>query len=400
MKKFIGVLLVTLFLATGSLLLMPNESQAVPAFARQVGQACQACHFAGNYPVLNGFGREFKRTGYTMVGGEGLITGDALSIPAVLNAAVVAKFRYVGANGQGATLDFPDEMALFFGGRVAENIGFMLELPVTGGGAVANFKLPIEFHVGEANLSVVPYTTDGLGPFLGFELLNTGLVDNAKPLERSGSYTTGRFIGTDHAAEGVTLALSKSDIGYLAYTVWRPNHANNQTVHSFSNALRLVLTHQMGSFNVAGGFFAIFGKSTFNDPAADVNTKAWGLDAQIQGELGNGMPLGIYLSYGSASGTNAGDTPNMYNGNPNTRSVFGGVAQLGIIPNKVNISLGGRLGKTGADTNDKNNALVLGASYQFVQNVKLELNYESYSGSANDAANNKNRTTFMIFTAF
>lgn len=405
MKKFLGVVLVTLFLATGSLLLMPNESQAVPAFARQTGQACISCHFNGNFPVLTSFGREFKAGGYTMVGGESLISGEALSLPVVLNAAVITKLRYTDGNKEWfpkAELDFPDEMALFFGGRVAENIGFLLELPIRGGGAYANLKVPFEFHAGSADISVVPFSTDGLGPFMGYELLNTGLVDAAKPLERSGSYTSGRFIGTDHPAEGITLAARNASYGYLAYTFWRPNQNNTLATNSFSSALRAVANTTSGDWYLAGGFMALFGKSN-TDGVTDVPTKAWGLDAQAQGQVGN-MPLGIYISYASANKSTADEVKNkvanMYNANPNNKTVLGFLAQLGVIPNKANLSLGGRFGKTGAATDDKDNAVVFGANYNYTQNVKFEINHEIYSGSANDAANHKHRTTLMMFAGF
>src|SRR5271168_4831157 len=38
---------------------------AVPSFAVQTGQACNACHVGGFGPQLTPFGREFKMRGYT-----------------------------------------------------------------------------------------------------------------------------------------------------------------------------------------------------------------------------------------------------------------------------------------------------------------------------------------------
>ncbi len=56
------------------------EASALPVFARQTGMACSACHFQ-HFPLLNGFGRAFKAAGFTMVGAQGKIEGDRLSIP-------------------------------------------------------------------------------------------------------------------------------------------------------------------------------------------------------------------------------------------------------------------------------------------------------------------------------
>ena len=41
-------------------------AQAVPSYAEQTGQPCQACHVGGFGPQLTPFGREFKLGGYTM----------------------------------------------------------------------------------------------------------------------------------------------------------------------------------------------------------------------------------------------------------------------------------------------------------------------------------------------
>ncbi len=52
------VLLICLFV-------LPLEAQAVPAYARQTGQSCVACHAGGQFPELTPYGRAFKLTGYT-----------------------------------------------------------------------------------------------------------------------------------------------------------------------------------------------------------------------------------------------------------------------------------------------------------------------------------------------
>jgi hypothetical protein len=41
-------------------LLMPRNSGAVPAYARQTGQNCVACHAGGQFPELTPYGRLFK----------------------------------------------------------------------------------------------------------------------------------------------------------------------------------------------------------------------------------------------------------------------------------------------------------------------------------------------------
>src|SRR3990172_1729051 len=92
MKKIVlslaGVLAATAF---------APEAAAIPAYARQVGMACTACH-AQHFPVLNSFGRAFKAGGYTMMGAQGKVEGEHLSIPDTLNMSMIVKLRYLDNN--------------------------------------------------------------------------------------------------------------------------------------------------------------------------------------------------------------------------------------------------------------------------------------------------------------
>ena len=42
------------------------DAHAIPAFNRQTGQNCVACHAGGQFPDLTAYGRLFKLTGYTI----------------------------------------------------------------------------------------------------------------------------------------------------------------------------------------------------------------------------------------------------------------------------------------------------------------------------------------------
>src|SRR3989442_9770999 len=48
-----------------ALLLVPALARAVPAFARQTGLECVACHLS--WPELTSVGRQFKLGGYTLM---------------------------------------------------------------------------------------------------------------------------------------------------------------------------------------------------------------------------------------------------------------------------------------------------------------------------------------------
>ena len=124
-----------------------KEAFAVPAFARQTGMACAMCHFQ-HYPALNPFGMAFKMNGYTLIGAQGKVEGEGLSIPDTLNASLVTKIRYQKTNGvddpatpenekkigtNKGELQFPDEGALLIGGRAGEHVGFLLEAQLPEG---------------------------------------------------------------------------------------------------------------------------------------------------------------------------------------------------------------------------------------------------------------------------
>ena len=60
------LLQVALASVTLALALLPTSARAIPAFNRQTGQNCVACHAGGQFPELTPYGRMFKMTGYTI----------------------------------------------------------------------------------------------------------------------------------------------------------------------------------------------------------------------------------------------------------------------------------------------------------------------------------------------
>src|SRR3989338_6829551 len=96
MKKFIfslaGAMVTTGF---------APDASAIPSFSRQTNMTCQSCH-AQHVPILNGFGQAFKAAGYPLMGTQGKVEGDRLSIPNTLNASMRIKARYQKSNGDAA----------------------------------------------------------------------------------------------------------------------------------------------------------------------------------------------------------------------------------------------------------------------------------------------------------
>jgi hypothetical protein len=106
--------------------LSATNAVAVPSFASQTGEPCQACHIGGFGPQLTPLGREFKLQGYT------LRTNDK-SIP--LSAMVVASYLSTQkAQNPPPTPDSRsndnwalDQVSLFFAGGFGEHFGAFVQ---------------------------------------------------------------------------------------------------------------------------------------------------------------------------------------------------------------------------------------------------------------------------------
>ena len=432
MRKTVSILVFLMGFIIITSIFLPQSANAVPAFARQTGLACSSCHFQ-HYPTLNAFGRAFKAGGYTMVGGQSLIEGDMLSLPSVLNASMVLKVRYQKTNGDyyytdsdgnptlkkseaddpdvttsgkigtnmGA-LQFPDEAALLIGGRAGEHVGFLLEgqMADPDGAFFASFKMPFVYDVAGSKISIIPFATDAGGAPYGFELLNTGALRMSRTLEHRGDISAQQYVGTDKEAEGIAI-VGYNNMGYLNVTLWTPNHgevAVNRPAYYF----RVAATPTVSGWDVGGGIQYWTGKVGRDaDGGGDLETNAMAVDVQAQGKVST-MPLGVYVTYASADKSET-DSPNWFNsGTEGSKNAVAFVAELGVLPNKATVALGYRAGDTGADDNNKDNAVFFGATYQMVQNVQFQLNHSSYSGDKYDTkpSTGDQLTTLMLFTAF
>jgi hypothetical protein len=102
-------------LAVATAALMPATSQAVPAFARQTGQNCVACHTGGQFPEFTPYGRLFKMTGFTI--GERTIP---LSVMGVATSSSIAKPP--DGTDKNVTPVFATG-SVFLAGKITDNIG-------------------------------------------------------------------------------------------------------------------------------------------------------------------------------------------------------------------------------------------------------------------------------------
>ena len=424
------------------------EASAIPAFARQVGMACFACH-AQHFPVLNSFGRAFKASGYTLMGAQGQVEGDHLSIPDTLNASMLFKLRYVKDNnstpygtekgsiaGGGDTArtttsngqwQFGDEFSLFFGGRVAENIGFIFEGNVVSGGQLmAGFKMPFVFDMSGAKLSVIPFSTDAMGPQMGYEQSSGGVLRSNRWAEDRRAISavqynadrncTGGNKGFSANTPGGTEAaagakentgdcgaatgfafVAQNDLGFVSYTKFSPSFlpgGNGQSYASTNfgnNYFRIAATPTVGGWAMVVGGGKMSGASWSNVPTVagvgtQIETDQTFLDFQAHGEVG-GKELGIYAQHAKAPASDSSTRLNSYNekvlgATQGDRKAWSLGADYSVIPHILSIGAAYRAGDTGAATTNKENATTLTAVYDLAQNIALHLDYSRYSGSA------------------
>jgi len=421
MKKIVlslaGVLAATAF---------APEAMAVPSFARQTGMACTACHFQ-HFPVLNSFGMAFKASGYTMMGAQGKIEGEHLSIPDTLNGSGLVKLRYQKTNGvadpvNGATTNsgqwqLPDEMALFFSGRVSENVGFHIEANLAGanstnGGIATGFKLPMMWDVGSAKVGVVPFWTDVLGMAHGFELSSSAMVRGLRWAEDRRYISASSFIGMNSGAAVGAAFVAKNDMGYINWTRYSPRMAgaqNNATAGAgratqlHSNWLRLAATPTYADWNMHIGLGIATGTGTAAATGVSQDRKASTLDFQGQTQLG-GKDFSLYASYARAPGTAAGAvTVNAFNLNPNAARAYQIGADYSVIPHVLHLGASYLDGDSGAATLNKTRGYMVQAIYDMQQNIALHASYSKATGSAvpaNSVGNGNDLVNLMLEVSF
>ncbi len=406
-------------------LLMPSLAQAIPAFARQVGQPCTACHYQ-HFPTLNSFGRAFKASGYSLVGTQGQIEGDGLAIPETLNAALVGSLQYVKGDAQ--EIGFPAALSLYLAGKVADNAGFMMEIPfenqmvegeTDGGakvmgeteGAVAAFgSLKGSYFLDVQGIAVGlhAYSTEMAGPAYGYELLSTGAMgmnvavtgNNAMGAiglhMEHGATLMSQFMGDmSMPMAGAATGFGVSAQNSLGY-VYVSQYIADQKVEHFASPklgsyLRAVWTPTLAGLDVGVGTQIYLGETT--TPEGRLDAKATTFDVQVQGQAA-GRPFGLYASYATApkSDANAKNWYNLSTGGDN--SAIGILAEVGLM-DRLSASVGFvsatywmdmMMGSMVRPMDQKGTSTSLGLTWLWKPNLKASLDLVKFGGDL-DATN-------------
>jgi hypothetical protein len=391
------------------------EASAIPAFARQTGMACSACH-AQHFPVLNGFGRAFKAAGFTMMGAQEKVEGENMSLPTSLNAAVLLKVRYQKTNGpsdavSGASTNsgewqFPDEYSLFFGGRVADNgavkVGMMMENNLKAAGAfAAGLRVPVVVEMDSASVSLVPFTTDSLGAFYGYTESSNALNRAIRWSENRTQVFAHQFTGIGQGASTGLTFVARSDMGYINVSRFAPQFV--AATQMSSTAVHIAATPTIADFSTVISAEFVTGESyTGTTAATKVATKGNGLSAEAHGELA-GMETGLYFAYSKAA-KGDGNVTSMFNQSVTmndaaetkvTSTNDATAVQIGadftVIPHTLSLGANYLSGKNGLGETEK--YITLTSVYDLAQNVAVVANYSIGSGTAFDAGASKATTT-------
>lgn len=141
-KKFSVGKLAAAIVAGSAAMVVAQEAHAVPAFARQLGVSCAACHTVE--PQLTSFGRQFKSLAYTFNSGSNNTIGyeqdgqKRLAIDKIPPIALMFVGDYEtmskkssgpGATGNASTnAEFPVQYSLFYAGRAGTDLGVFSQL--------------------------------------------------------------------------------------------------------------------------------------------------------------------------------------------------------------------------------------------------------------------------------
>ena len=198
------------FLAVTLIGLSAGGAAAVPSFAVQTGQTCNACHVGGFGPQLTPFGREFKMGGYTM-------RTNSFNLP--VSAMAVAS--YVRTQQDQANPPAPhfrdndnvgiDQISLFLAGGLGAHLGAFIQTTYDG---VAE-----AFHWDNVDVrATTNVTVKGANVLLGVSLNNAPTVTDAfNTLPAWGFPYTGSALAPAPGSSPIIGGLAQSTLGITGY---------------------------------------------------------------------------------------------------------------------------------------------------------------------------------------
>jgi len=231
---------------------------AVPSFARQTGLACEACHTV--FPELNHFGRLFKANGYTLDNLKQVRDIDtrkqqllSLSTLPPLAAMIQVSETWLNqslpqgtglpARSQSSTVGFPQQLSLFYAGKVAPHVGAMIQLTYENDSAAIGID---NTDLRYANLLLLP---NDHGLVYGLSVNNNPTVQdlwNTTPAWGY-PYAASNAGVSSLAATQIDGTLAQQVAGLSAYALWNESlYAEMGVYHSAQQGVTNPITGAAG----------------------------------------------------------------------------------------------------------------------------------------------------------
>ncbi|HET7063428.1 MAG TPA: hypothetical protein VFI49_04065 [Rudaea sp.] len=102
-------------------------AHALPAFNRQTGQNCVACHAGGQFPELTPYGRLFKLTGYT-IGERQALPIAVMAVASDSHVSNTSKSEDPGADFQKNNSLIFATASIFAAGKITDNLGAFVQV--------------------------------------------------------------------------------------------------------------------------------------------------------------------------------------------------------------------------------------------------------------------------------
>lgn len=291
--------------------LVPAPAHSVPSFARQLDMPCNGCHV--QFPVLNGFGQQFKLSGYTLNAKPTIKDERAearrklldLPVPALLSVMFQADYTRTGKrqpDSKNDDIEFPDQASLFFAGRIAPKVGSFVQVTYSGAEDAFGFdntdiriadtkeiaSKPLVYGVSFNNNPTVsdPWNTT---PAWGYPYASSpsaptpaasALVNGNLAQEVAGGTVYGYFDELVYAEAGV--------YGAAPLGVDRPL-AREGSLQGPIPYWRLALSRVFGQTSVMVGHFGLAAKQKPDGGGPNDDFTDVGLDFQVRHPLGPGL---------------------------------------------------------------------------------------------------------------
>jgi hypothetical protein len=239
-------------------LCLTRTALAVPSFARQTGMACEACHTV--YPELTHFGRMFKANGYILdnvkqVQDVGSKKEQLLELAQIPPLSIMAQVSYtqlkkplpdlanVDVHAQNGTAGFPQQLSLFYAGKIAPHFGAFFQLTYANdSGTIGIDNSDLRF----ADMRILP---DDRSLVYGVSLNNNPTVQdlwNSTPAFGF-PYATSDAMVSSLAATQIDGTLAQSVAGLSAYAFW------NESVYAEIGGYRSAKQGSTNSLTGAAG---------------------------------------------------------------------------------------------------------------------------------------------------